>query len=112
MNSIASKEIGNINEFLINKRQSEIIQFAKKNQIIVVKNFISSSLIKQYINYFSNLAKTSLPNYQAIKNAPNFHRLNDNDKRAYVHGAFHQFVFFLGTKTFLVCLINLMIFLK
>ena len=96
MNSIASKEIGNINEFLTNKRrQSEIIQFAKKNQIIVVKNFISSSLIKQYINYFSSLAKTSLPNYQAIKkNAPNFHRLNDNDKRAYVHGAFHQFVFF------------------
>ena len=58
MNSIASKEIGNINEFLTNKkRQSEIIQFAKKNQIIVVKNFISSSLIKQYINYFPILQR-------------------------------------------------------
>ena len=90
-----------MNFYLIKSRQSEIIQFAKKNQIIVIKNFISSSLIKQYIDYFSSLTKSSLPNYQAIKkNAPNFHRLNDNDKRAYVQGAFHQFVFFHGTKTF------------
>lgn len=45
--------------------------------------------------YLIKIGQNSLPNYQAIeRGAPNFHRINDMDPRAYVKGCFHQFSFF------------------
>lgn len=46
-------------------------------------------------SYLTAVGQTSLPNYHAIEaGAPNFHRLNRLDDRAYTYGAFHQFCFF------------------
>ena len=48
-----------------------------------------------YRSYLEGVGRNSLPNYQAIRpNAPNFHRVNDSDPRAYVKGCFHQFAFY------------------
>jgi len=45
--------------------------------------------------YLEGVGRGSLPNYAPIEaGAPNFHRMNRNDSRAYVPGCFHQFVFF------------------
>jgi hypothetical protein len=45
--------------------------------------------------YLEGVGRGSLPNYAPIEaGAPNFHRMNRGDPRAYVPGCFHQFVFF------------------
>ena len=46
-------------------------------------------------SYLTAVGQSSLPNYHKIEpGAPNFHRLNHCDPRAYVGGTFHQFCFF------------------
>lgn len=45
--------------------------------------------------YLSNVGANSLPAYHPIESgAPNHHRVNNWDPRAYVQGCFHQFSFF------------------
>jgi len=75
----------------IQKMRKDIIE----GDLIVVKNVVSKELIEKTKQYLTNLGRNSLPNYVPIKEgAPNFHRLNVWDERAYVKGCFHQFAFF------------------
>src|SRR5579863_8450109 len=63
--------------------------------IYVVRQMFSKKTIQSIIDYLSGIGTYSLPNYCSIEmNAPNFHRINNWDKRAYVKGCFHQFSFF------------------
>lgn len=63
--------------------------------LLVVRGCFSEEQTRRWIDYLSGIGRGSLPNYQAIEEgAPNFHRINDSDPRAYVKGCFHQFVFY------------------
>lgn len=63
--------------------------------VYVFKNMIDSQWLVKVRDYLSGIGRNSLPNYHPIaEGAPNFHRLNMWDERAYVKGCFHQFVFF------------------
>ena len=61
----------------------------------VLENCVSPSLIVKLKGYLSKIGASSLPNYEPIKvGAPNSHRINYWDKRAFVKGCFHQFNFY------------------
>ena len=63
--------------------------------LYIVKNAINKDFILKVRKYLTGIGRGSLPNYQAITpGAPNFHRINIWDDRAYVKGCFHQFTFF------------------
>lgn len=77
------------------ERIQEMREEILKGKSFIVKNVVSKEKIKQMTQYLEGVGKGSLPNYQEIKEgAPNFHRINFNDSRAYVGGVFHQFCFF------------------
>jgi hypothetical protein len=63
--------------------------------VYIFKNMYDKKWILEVRKYLTDIGKCSLPNYHSIEAAaPNFHRLNRWDERAYVKGCFHQFVFF------------------
>lgn len=73
----------------------EIRSSIKSGDVYVVKGYFSKELCNEIIDYLKRVGQNSIPNYHPIKNgAPNFHRINKIDSRAYVKGAFHQFSFF------------------
>jgi hypothetical protein len=65
------------------------------SDIVIVKKAISKQLINEIKAYLIQVGRSSFPNYERIEyGAKDFHRINNNDSRAYVKGAFHQFVFY------------------
>ncbi len=65
------------------------------NELIKIKNAVPGKIIQNIKSYLKNVGSNSFPQYYPIvKGCPNFHRINDNDERAYVKGIFHQFVFY------------------
>jgi hypothetical protein len=63
--------------------------------VYIARRQFDPALIREIRTYLSGIGRGSLPNYVPIEpGAPNFHRMNRNDSRAYVPGCFHQFVFF------------------
>jgi len=75
----------------IARMRSEIQQ----GDVYVVKDVVPREKVGAIRRYLENVGRSSLPNYQKIEpGAPNFHRVNYGDERAYVHGCFHQFSFF------------------
>jgi hypothetical protein len=78
--------------------QAEVQKLSKNIQegdIYVFKKAIQPSLVHSIREYLVNVGRSSLPNYQAIEEGcPNYHRVNQWDKRSYVEACFHQFAFF------------------
>jgi hypothetical protein len=63
--------------------------------IYIARRQFDPTLLQDMRSYLEGIGRGSLPNYAPIEaKAPNFHRMNRNDSRAYVPGCFHQFVFF------------------
>jgi hypothetical protein len=63
--------------------------------VYIARHQIDAELIAEMRAYLEGIGRGSLPNYAPIEaGAPNFHRMNRSDARAYVPGCFHQFVFF------------------
>jgi len=89
-------EIKNIENLLSEpKRIEEIRSLILSEEIVILKRFIDPNWIDKVKNYLSAIGKCSLPNYHELdEKAPNFHRLNRSDSRAFVKGCFHQFSFF------------------
>jgi hypothetical protein len=90
------KYIDNYKEVLENSDKiAAIRKEIQEGSIYIFKKMVDPELIGRMKEYLKGIGKNSLPNYQAIEEgAPNFHRLNYWDERAYVKGCFHQFVFF------------------
>jgi hypothetical protein len=67
----------------------------RAGDIYIVRNQFDAALLLEIREYLTGIGRGSLPNYAPIQaGAPNFHRMNRADPRAYVQGCFHQFVFF------------------
>ena len=63
--------------------------------IYIARRQFDEAVLHDIRAYLEGVGRGSLPNYAPIEGgAPNFHRMNRNDSRAYVQGCFHQFVFF------------------
>jgi hypothetical protein len=63
--------------------------------IYIARRQFDEAVLQDIRAYLESVGRGSLPNYAPIEGgAPNFHRMNRNDSRAYVQGCFHQFVFF------------------
>ena len=63
--------------------------------IYIARRQFDPGLLQEIRAYLEGVGRGSLSNYAPIQaGAPNFHRMNRNDSRAYVPGCFHQFVFF------------------
>ena len=63
--------------------------------IYIARRQFAPEFLEELREYLTGVGRGSLPNYVPIEaGAPNFHRMNRNDSRAYVPGCFHQFVFF------------------
>lgn len=71
------------------------IDSINNEKVIILRNVIPVRLINSIIHYLTKVGQSSFPNYHQIDiGAPNFHRINIQDKRSYVKGCFHQFVFY------------------
>src|SRR3990167_1388021 len=78
-----------------NSSIAAIRQRILEGDAIIMKNVLEKSLVRKIKNYLVQIGQSSMPNYQAIvEGAPNYHRINNEDKRAHVQGCFHQFSFF------------------
>jgi len=67
----------------------------EQGDVYIARGVYSSGLLDDIREYLRSIGRHSLPNYTRIEaGAPNFHRMNRADPRAYVRGSFHQFVFF------------------
>ncbi len=76
---------------LIHSLRNNIID----GDVVIMKNVLKPSLIKDVKNYLMNLGRNSMPNYQPLtEGVMNHHRVNIWDDRSYVKGCFHQFSFF------------------
>ena len=86
----------NLNEIIENTALvSEYSEKIRNGYTLIVRGVVSQAWCKEAISYLSQIGRTSLPNYHAIvEGAPNHHRINREDHRAYVQGIFHQFSFF------------------
>ncbi len=85
-----------INELINDSSKiTEIREHIESDNLVIIKEAVNKKLISDIKEYLSQIGKNSLPNYlPIIKNAPNFHRINNSDHRSYVKGCFHQFVFY------------------
>lgn len=64
-------------------------------QILVTRRVMDPDVVRRLVSYLAGIGNGSLPNWRAIDpGCPNFHRLNWDDPRSAVRGAFHQFSFF------------------
>ena len=78
-----------------NDRLAEMRKELRSPNVYIARSVVNREKLEPLRDYLSVVGKSSLPNYQAIKaGAPNSHRMNDWDPRAYVGGCFHQFSFF------------------
>ena len=67
----------------------------RAGDVYIVRRQFDPLLLNEIREYLASVGRGSLPNYAPIQaGAPNFHRMNRADPRAYVQGCFHQFVFF------------------
>jgi hypothetical protein len=81
----------------LNDEQSlaEVRKNIAEGDIYIVRRACDLDLLRDMRQYLVTVGQSSLPNYERIEaGAPNFHRMNRSDPRAYVQGCFHQFVFF------------------
>ena len=79
----------------------EIRKDIQNGDVYILKNYFSKDLIYSIREYCKRVGQNSIPNYVPIEEgAPNFHRMNRLDKRAYVKGCFHQFSFFPWTQDY------------
>lgn len=90
------KHIVDIDKVLNNPETiQEIRKDIQNGDVYILKNYFSKDLIYSIREYCKRVGQNSIPNYVPIEEgAPNFHRMNRLDKRAYVKGCFHQFSFF------------------
>jgi hypothetical protein len=66
-----------------------------EGDIYIARRVADPHVLRDIRDYLTTVGRSSLPNYARIEAAaPNFHRMNRADPRAYVQGCFHQFVFF------------------
>jgi len=76
-------------------RLAEVRQNIADGDIYIARRAYDPGLLREMRDYLTTIGRSSLPNYAKIEQgAPNFHRMNRADPRAYVQGCFHQFVFF------------------
>ena len=69
--------------------------FIKSGEVLIFRNAVNKNLVNSIKAHLIALGRSSYPNYHAIsKTTPNFHRLNDEDERAFVKGRFQQFNYF------------------
>ena len=89
-------EIKDIDEVINDLNHIQVIRNnIKSGDVYVVKNYFNKKLIYSIKDYCKKVGQSTIPNYVPIKKgAPNFHRINRLDDRAYVKGCFHQFSFF------------------
>ncbi len=77
------------------QKLSEMSVALSEGDIFIAKQVVDKTLLVELRHYLTQIGKNSLPNYQKIEaGAPNFHRINYLDERAYVKASFHQFSFF------------------
>jgi hypothetical protein len=63
--------------------------------VYIARRQLDAAVLDDIRAYLEGVGRGSLPNYGPIEaGAPNFHRMNRQDPRAYVQGCFHQFMFF------------------
>jgi hypothetical protein len=96
---IKARNVLYIEDYAMLLNDQEKIQEVRNNimqgDLYIVKSAIDKQKVLKIRDYLTGIGKNSLPNYQAIApGAPNFHRVNIWDDRAYVKGCFHQFTFF------------------
>lgn len=76
-------------------RIAEMIERIKQGDAYLARGVIDKQKLLAVREYLIRVGGSSLPNYAKIEQgAPNHHRLNQSDPRAYVKGYFHQFTFF------------------
>ena len=81
---------------------SRIREDIKAGDVYIFKRLVDPEKIIKIREYLGGVGRNSLPNYHAIKaGAPNFHRLNIWDDRAYVKGCFTSLFSFLGIRMYL-----------
>jgi len=95
----AGREVQWIEEDGVLLQDDAALEQARANiragDIYIVRRQFDPALLHYIREYLSSIGRGSLPNYSPIQpGAPNFHRMNRADPRAYVQGCFHQFVFF------------------
>jgi hypothetical protein len=74
---------------------NKVKESIKKGDVYILKSVYEKSFVEKVKSYLTGIGKNSFPNYHPIElGAPNFHRINIWDERAYVKGRFHQFTFF------------------
>ena len=67
----------------------------EQGDVYIAREILPKEKLLAFRKYLIGLGQNSLPNYHAIEEgAPNFHRMNRADERAYVKGCFHQWSFF------------------
>lgn len=77
------------------RRLQQVRDDVAAGDIYIARGQFDPALLGEIRTYLEGVGRGSLPNYAPIEaGAPNFHRMNRNDSRAYVPGCFHQFVFF------------------
>lgn len=75
--------------------KDEYIDYVNNGNLLVVTNYLSEVEVEKIKSYLSTVGRSSIPNYKKIEyGALNFHRINNDDERAYVKGVFQQFVFY------------------
>ena len=88
-----NKKVGDIlkNPSLVSEMSTNI----SEGDVYIIKKVFKENWIERLKIHLINVGQNSIPNYQSIRyGTPNFHRINRQDKRAYVQGCFHQFAFF------------------
>ncbi len=76
-------------------RLAEVREDIAAGDVYIARRVFDPGVLQDMRGWLEGVGRGSLPNYAAIEpGAPNFHRMNRNDPRAYVPGCFHQFVFF------------------
>lgn len=74
---------------------TDLRQDIAAGDICIARSLFDPHPLREIRAYLTAIGRSSLPNYTRIEvGAPNFHRMNRVDPRAYVQGCFHQFVFF------------------
>ena len=74
---------------------TELGDALQSGSLLIARSALDPGLSAQLVQYLKQVGASSLPTYAPIEvGAPNGHRLNREDERAYVMGCFHQFVFY------------------
>jgi hypothetical protein len=74
---------------------SELREGIQNGVVYVLRGAIQVDLVSAIKGYLARIGQNSLPNYEPIVvGAPNSHRVNYWDERAFIKGGFHQFNFY------------------